>query len=71
MDAMILCLPIFEVYKLHVSTKVKVAIGASFLIGALVIIASIIKLVVMVELYHMALRRMLLVCATPHQPVFT
>jgi len=53
MDAMILCLPIFEVYKLHVSTKVKIAIGASFLIGALVIIASIIKLVVMVELYHM------------------
>ncbi|KAH6655952.1 hypothetical protein BKA67DRAFT_534859 [Truncatella angustata] len=53
MDAMILCLPIYEVYKLHVARKVKVAIGANFLIGALVIIASIIKLKVMVDMYKM------------------
>jgi len=53
MDAMILCLPIYEVYKLHVSRKLKIAIGANFLVGSLVIIASIIKLKVMVDLYHL------------------
>ncbi|ETS76479.1 hypothetical protein PFICI_11866 [Pestalotiopsis fici W106-1] len=53
MDAMILCLPMREVYKLHVSRKLKLAIGANFLIGSLVIIASIIKLCVMIQLYRM------------------
>lgn len=53
MDAMILCLPTYEVYKLHVSRKMKFAIGANFLVGALVIIASIIKLKVMVNLYYL------------------
>lgn len=53
MDAMILSLPIYEVYKLHVALKIKVAIVANFLIGALVIIASIVKLKVMVDLYYM------------------
>lgn len=53
MDAMILCLPIYEVYKLHVARRVKVAIGANFLVGSIVIIASIIKLTVMVDLYKM------------------
>lgn len=53
MDAMILCLPIYEVYKLHVGRRIKVAIGANFLVGSIVIIASIIKLTVMVDLYKM------------------
>lgn len=53
MDVMILCLPMYEVYKLHVSRKLKIAICANFLIGAIVIIASIVKLKVMVDLYHM------------------
>lgn len=53
MDAMILALPIYEVYKLHVPRKIKIAIGANFLIGAVVIIASIIKLKVMVDLYYL------------------
>lgn len=53
MDAMILCLPIYEVYKLHVARNVKIAIGANFLVGSIVIVASIIKLKVMVDLYKL------------------
>lgn len=53
MDAMILCLPFYEVYKLHMSRKLKVAVAANFLIGSFVMIASIIKLVVMVHLYYL------------------
>ncbi|PSR80253.1 hypothetical protein BD289DRAFT_441078 [Coniella lustricola] len=53
MDALILCLPMWEVYKLHLGRKVKIAIGANFLIGALVLIASIYKLTLMVEMYYL------------------
>lgn len=53
MDALILCLPMYEVYKLHLGPKVKIAIGANFLIGAVVLIASIYKLTLMVEMYHL------------------
>ena len=53
MDAMILCLPMYEVYKIHVSRKLKIAIGATFMVGSIVIIASIIKLKVMVDLYKL------------------
>lgn len=52
MDAMILSLPTYEVYKLHVSRKIKISIGANFLVGAVVIIASIVKLKVMMDLYY-------------------
>lgn len=49
MDAMILYLPIYQVYQLRVAPRVKIAMFA--LIGPLVIIASIVKLKVTVELY--------------------
>lgn len=53
MDGMILCLPMYEVYKLQVSRKFKVAIAGNFLLGAVVIAASIKKLVIMVNMYKL------------------
>lgn len=53
LDAAILCLPIYEVYKLQISRKMKLAVAANFLVGSIVIVASIIKLTVMVHLYHL------------------
>ncbi|KAK4150068.1 hypothetical protein C8A00DRAFT_37347 [Chaetomidium leptoderma] len=52
-DVMILVLPMWEVYKLHVSRSQKIAIACSFLLGWIVVIFSIIKLKVMVDLYEL------------------
>lgn len=50
-DIALLCLPMYEVYKLHTLTSQKVALAATFLLGAMVIVADIFKLQVLVELY--------------------
>ena len=50
-DFALLCLPMYEVYKLHTPTGQKVALAASFFLGAMVIVADIFKLQVWVELY--------------------
>lgn len=71
MDAMILCLPVYEVYKLHVSRKLKIAIGANFLIGSIVIIASIIKLTVMINLYKLGSDADITCSCNAHQLVFS
>ncbi|KAK4183227.1 hypothetical protein QBC35DRAFT_394291 [Podospora australis] len=52
-DVMILLLPMYEVYKLHVSRAQKIAIAGSFLVGWIVVISSIVKLKVMVDLYNL------------------
>lgn len=70
MDAAILCLPIYEVYKLHVSRKLKVAIAANFLIGSIVIIASVIKLTVMINLYKMGSSADVTCVQTSTNPLF-
>ncbi|KAK3302661.1 uncharacterized protein B0T15DRAFT_543577 [Chaetomium strumarium] len=53
MDVMILVLPLFEIFKLQVSRAQKIAIACSFLVGWIVVISSIIKLKVMVDLYEL------------------
>lgn len=50
-DFSLLCLPMYEVYKLHTPTSQKIALAASFLLGAMVIVADIFKLQVLVDLY--------------------
>jgi hypothetical protein len=52
-DVLILLLPMYELYKLHVSRAQKIAIAASFLAGWIVVISSIVKLKVMVDLYNL------------------
>lgn len=53
-DLCIMVLPLREVYKLHIRTSQKIALGGVFLLGALVIVSSIIKLTVTVKLFSQA-----------------
>lgn len=50
-DLCILVLPLREVYNLHIRTSQKIALGGVFMLGALVIVSSIIKLHVTVKLF--------------------
>ncbi|KAM7190910.1 hypothetical protein V8F33_009221 [Rhypophila sp. PSN 637] len=50
-DLVLLCLPMYEVWKLQVPRAQKVAIVSTFLLGAVVIVADVFKLVVLVEIY--------------------
>lgn len=51
-DALILCLPILEIRRLQVKTSQRLAIAAAFLLGILVVIASICRLVSVVDLFE-------------------
>ncbi|KAG8164000.1 hypothetical protein KVR01_005918 [Diaporthe batatas] len=53
-DLCIMVLPLHEVYKLHISRSQKIALSGVFMLGALVIVASIIKLNVTVQLFSEA-----------------
>ncbi|KAK4215514.1 hypothetical protein QBC37DRAFT_281539 [Rhypophila decipiens] len=50
-DLVLLCLPMYEVWKLQIPRAQKVAIVSTFLLGAVVIVADVFKLVVLVEIY--------------------
>lgn len=47
-------LPLHDVYKLHISRSQKIALSGVFMLGALIIVASIIKLNVTVKLFSEA-----------------
>ncbi|POS68924.1 hypothetical protein DHEL01_v212682 [Diaporthe helianthi] len=51
-DLCIMVLPLHEVYKLHISRSQKIALSGVFMLGALVIVASIVKLNVTVKLFN-------------------
>lgn len=50
-DLCILVMPLHEVYKLHIPRSQKIALGGVFMLGALMIVSSIIKLTVTVKLF--------------------
>ena len=49
-DAIILCMPLYHVWKLHVRAAQKVALTGIFLLGAFVIVASIYRFTTVLKL---------------------